>query len=215
MPNLKVRKIKTKKSTSRTLLQKSKTRKSKKTNTVSKNKKHLVGKVYAEWCGACKSLQPNWTEMLTQLNGNKWANYSPQQKEVEMKKSIMVNKDGTVLEIIQIQDSDYDSAKNTRSELRDLEANGYPTIFRKKMHIPNSPMEYYNGDRTPEDMIRWAFDHSTQSNQSKQRESHTESLSSGGSKYSKHHNSKKSYRKKSNMHNKSFSQKISSFWGWK
>jgi len=182
----------------------SKTRKQKKSN-----KKHLVGKVYAEWCGACQSLQPNWTEMLTQLNGDKWENYSPEQKEVEMKKSIMVNKDGTVLEIIQIQDSDYDNVKNNRSELRDLEANGYPTIFRKKMHIPNSPMEYYNGDRTPEDMIRWAFDHS---NQSKPPESHTEPFSSGGSKY---HNSKKSYRKKSNMHNKSFSQKISSFWGWK
>jgi len=175
---------------------------SKKQISKKSEKKHIFGKVYAEWCGACKQLQPNWVEMLTKLNGNKWDEYSPQEKEQEMKKTIMVNKDGTVLEIIQIQDSDYENYKSQHSDLRDLEANGYPTIFRKKMHIPNSPIEYYNGNRSPDDLIDWALDRTRK----EELESPFVHFNNGGKKRVKSHKKQKKH---------SFSQKISNFWGWK
>ena len=50
-------------------------------------KKHVFGKVYAEWCGACQHLEPNWIQMIDklkqqdQLNGKEWAKYTPDQKK--------------------------------------------------------------------------------------------------------------------------------------
>ena len=39
-------------------------------------KTHLFGKVYADWCGACQALKPNWDHMLTQLKRHNSTNFS-------------------------------------------------------------------------------------------------------------------------------------------
>jgi len=165
-------------------------------------KTHLFGKVYADWCGACQALKPNWDHMLTQLKRHNSTNFS--HPEQHIKKSIMVNKDGTVLEIIQIQDSDYENYKTKYTDiLGNLEANGYPTIFRKKMHIPDSPIEYYQGERTPENMIKWALDETRREDNNKRF--------MGGKKYGY----KKYRHNTAKRNNCSFSQRIANFWGWK
>jgi thiol-disulfide isomerase/thioredoxin len=187
-----------------------KNQKSKKSLSIQKKqnksqKKHVFGKVYAEWCGACQNLEPNWIEMIDKLkqqeklNSQEWSKFTPDQKKQEMKKSIVINKDGTILEIIQIEDTDYDSFKSNNSKFSDLTANGFPTIFRK---IENSPVEYYQGDRSPDDMINWALNRKVINN------------IGGSSKRDnkKHHN--KTYKKPVNNCNSTFSQKISKFWGW-
>jgi thiol-disulfide isomerase/thioredoxin len=168
-------------------------------------KKHVFGKVYAEWCGACQNLQPNWIEMIDKLkqqdtNGKEWSNYTPEQKQQEMKKTIVINKDGTVLEIIQIEDTDYDNFKSNNSKFNDLTANGFPTIFRK---IENSPIEYYQGDRSPDNMIHWALNRPTIGGSNKKG-------SNKDKKQKINHN--KTYKKSLNS---TFSQKIAKFWGWK
>jgi hypothetical protein len=113
-----------------------------------------------------------------------------------MKKKIIINKDGTVLEIIQIEDTDYDNFKSNNTELRDLTANGFPTIFRK---IEDSPIEYYEGDRSPDNMIHWALNRPTIGGTNKKER-----------KQKIYHN--KTYKKSLNS---TFSQKIAKFWGWK
>jgi thiol-disulfide isomerase/thioredoxin len=170
-------------------------------------KKHVFGKVYAEWCGACQNLEPNWIEMIDKLkqedklNSQEWSNFTPDQKKQEMKKTIVINKDGTILEIIQIEDTDYDNFKSNNSQFSDLTANGFPTIFRK---IENSPVEYYQGDRSPDDMIQWALNRKVINN-------------IGGSSKRDNNNNKrhnKTHKKPVNNCNSTFSQKISKFWGW-
>jgi len=165
-------------------------------NNTEKKTKHLFGKVYAEWCGACKALKPKWDTMVNQLKTN---TYLPKEEEQQISDSTMVHKNGIVLEIIEINSGDYDNFKTKYSNvLGDLNANGYPTIFRK---ISHSPVEYYQGDRSPEDLIAWALN-----------ETRKEKQNMGGSKryhHQKHNNTLK------NNHNKSFSQRIADFWGWK
>jgi len=177
----------------------------KKTTSASSKKKHVFGKVYAEWCGACQNLQPKWVEMLDKLKGDEWKTLPQDKKEQEMKKSIFIDKNGTILEIIQIQDSDYDSYKSHRPELSSLEATGYPTIFRK---IEDSPIEYYKGDRSPEDMISWALN--SPSSPMRIMGGNKKSMN----KQNKHSKTKK-HRKSCGACNSGFSQTISKFWGWK
>lgn len=181
---------------------KEKIKKSKNLKTVKKYKQNssdpkcIFGKVFANWCGACKGLKPEWIKMIKQLQ-----NKDPVVSEKEMNldestTSIIIKKDGIVLEILQILDSDFENIKKSRSELSDFEANGYPTIFRK---MENSPIEYYQGARSPEDMINWAI---------------SKKGPIIGGEYSKKIHKKT--QKKSRIPFKSrFSQSISNFWGWK
>jgi thiol-disulfide isomerase/thioredoxin len=173
-------------------------------------KKHIFGKVYADWCGACNGLLPKWMKMLHQLKGKEWKNIPEEKKQEEMKKSIFIDKNGTVLEIIQIQDSDYDSYKSRRPELSSLEATGYPTIFRK---IEDSPIEYYNGDRSPEDMISWAL--SANSAPIKIENKILPIMGGNKKSHSKHNKTEKKHKKTCSACNSGFSQTISNFWGWK
>jgi len=204
----KEKKSKEKKAKSRSTKTKKRISKLKKSKNA---KKHLFGKVYAEWCGACQALEPKWEDMVNQLKGQKSNSFS--EPEQNIKESIIVNKDGTVLEIIKIQDSEYDSYKSKYNDvLGNLEANGYPTIFRKKLHIPESPIEYYQGDRSPDNMIAWALDETRKEQQQQQEEKRQRQMFIGGSKRNRKYRHNTAKR---NNCNSSFSQRISNFWGWK
>jgi thiol-disulfide isomerase/thioredoxin len=94
----------------------------------------IVGKVYADWCGHCKSLKPEWNKLKT-----------------------MIQKDR--VQFIEIEESE--SAKRSQFEKktkRSLNVNGYPTIF--KIHT-NKPVEYYTGPRTAQDMRQWILSSSS------------------------------------------------------
>jgi len=201
----KLNKTKTKsKTNSNNSLKKTKTRRNK--STVSQ-KKHIFGKVYAEWCGACNHLLPSWIKMLNQLKGDEWKDISEEEKQEQMKQSIFIDKNGTILEIIQIQDSDYDNYKSHRQELNSLNASSYPTIFRK---IGDSPIEYYKGDRSPEDMISWALNtySPTMRIMGGVKKIHT-------NKHNKTDKNHKNHKKSCGACNSGFSQTIAKFWGWK
>lgn len=174
----------------------------------SSNKKCIFGKVFANWCGACNALKPNWIKMVDSLNGETRSEeeLKHQLELEESKKTIIINKDGMILEIMQIPDTDYESYKNERPELSDLEANGYPTIFRK---MNNSPIEYYNGTREPTAMIQWAMGIGDKSNRP--------AVITGGDKSTnqikKNHN--KTHKKSCGACKSNFSKSIADFWGWK
>jgi len=176
---------------------KSKTQKSRSSNSPNV-KKYLFGKVYADWCGACQALKPNWDEMISILK-----KYDKSQSERQLNDSnVVANMDGIVIEVIEIQDTNFDSYTKKNKLLNDLTANGYPTIFRKEIEpTQTSKFEYYTGGRNPNDMIAWASGKPT----------------IGGSKHYKryHHNKYRHNTVKKNYHNKSFSQRIAEFWGWK
>ena len=97
-----------------------------------KKKTIVVGKVYAEWCGHCQMLKPEWKKMKNHINTKK-GNVNVMFVEIEEKE--MNNK----------------LKRLEKKHGVSVSANGYPTLFR----INNGQVAYYNGNRTYEKMADW------------------------------------------------------------
>lgn len=91
--------------------------------------KTIVGKIYANWCGHCQSLKPEWQMMRSTI------------------------KNGSNIQFIEIEEGQINKLERFKKQFPNLEVNGYPTIF--KIH-PNRSIEYYNGARLAYDMKKWA-----------------------------------------------------------
>lgn len=90
----------------------------------------VIGKIYANWCGACNALKPEWEKM---------------RKILSLKRR--------PLEWVEIEESE---VKEKLSELKkkygvDVSYTGYPTIFT----IKDGQVKYYNGDRSAHKMADW------------------------------------------------------------
>lgn len=102
------------------------------------NNKHLVvGLIYASWCGHCQSLKPEWETMKKNMG----------------EKKVLSNS-----QIIEIEDSDPSKNekinkinKALKGGATKLEANGYPTIFKKMGKV----LEYYDGERSAAAIENW------------------------------------------------------------
>ena len=105
----------------------------------------VVGKIFAEWCGHCVALKPEWAKMKNIM-------------KYEMGRSI---KDHNI-NIIEIGDTkenkkmgktvDAMVAEFNKTHLTNLAINGgYPTIFK----LCNGKMEYFDGPRTSHEIWKW------------------------------------------------------------
>lgn len=97
--------------------------------------KLMIGLIYANWCGHCQSLKPEWETMKHDLI---------EKSEVQP------------YQIIEIEESDEDKEQKMNSINRrligdKLKSDGYPTIFK----INNDRIEYYEGGRTAKDIKEW------------------------------------------------------------
>jgi thiol-disulfide isomerase/thioredoxin len=103
-----------------------------KRRTAKKRDVVIVGKIYADWCGHCQTLGPEWKKMKTLMHkkkGKKNLVYAEiEEKEIESKLR-KLEKDHRVT----------------------VSANGYPTLFR----IEKGKVVYYNGERHADKMSEW------------------------------------------------------------
>lgn len=90
----------------------------------------IVGKIYADWCGHCQSLKPEWYKMKKML---KYKNKN--------------------IQFIEIEENQQQKLNKFKKKFPKLEINGYPTIFKIKA---NKQIEYYTGNRITNDMKKWA-----------------------------------------------------------
>jgi thiol-disulfide isomerase/thioredoxin len=118
-----------------------------KRDTRTDNKKQLnptlvVGKIYADWCGHCKTLEPKWEIFDKKIT-----------KRFDKKNKPLVYK---------VEESDIDDPavglESLRVHLADPTEKvsvqgGYPTIFK----IVNGVLSYYDGPREVGPMIMWAM----------------------------------------------------------
>ena len=93
--------------------------------------KRIVGKIYANWCGACKALEPAWTKMEEHVGGKVDVVNIESEKQDEKIKEFNT-KHGTDLAL----------------------QKGYPTMFSLNH---GGSLEYYNGDRSEKALIDWAM----------------------------------------------------------
>jgi thiol-disulfide isomerase/thioredoxin len=98
-------------------------------NTSKDKKNTVVCKIYANWCGHCKDLEPVWAELKNLLEPNKSI------EMIEIEESEMKKKLGELKNICK----------------QDINVAGFPTIVK----ICNKKVEYYQGERTLEAMRNW------------------------------------------------------------
>jgi len=103
----------------------------------------LIGKIYADWCGHCRMLKPEWNKLkynIKQKNGSHGyqIHYIEIEQSAEQSKVDEVNKK-------------YLHATDKKLALQ----GGYPTIFK----IMNGHLEYYSGPRKAEAMQKWFLHH--------------------------------------------------------
>lgn len=109
----------------------------------------VVGKIYADWCGHCKSLNGEWKKLKKMIKLGRGR---------DLKNS--------VFEFVELGDTPKNQEKGITVDylLENFNANrfpngdqmlaldgGYPTIFK----ICNNKLEYYSGNRTANEMFSW------------------------------------------------------------
>ncbi len=98
-------------------------------------RKNIVGKLYATWCGHCKTLEPEWKKM---------------------KRTVKKMMKGGV-EFVEIESENMDNglAKlNNKFRTNVKLQGGYPTLF--KIDMDRKKVEYYNGNREANEMTKWS-----------------------------------------------------------
>lgn len=92
----------------------------------------IIGLVHAEWCGHCQELKPKWDVMRTRL-----------QKTPS-------------IEIKEVEVSDTIGLSNLKETHPSLEINGYPTIFKINRVGKDDSIQYYEGAREVDSLVKWA-----------------------------------------------------------
>ena len=95
-----------------------------------RNSNLVVGKVYADWCVHCHSLKPEWSKMKGILQKRKYGIQYVEIEELEIPTKFAEVKSKYGVEV---------------------SADNYPTLFK----IEKGKLEYYNGERTAQQMADW------------------------------------------------------------
>jgi thiol-disulfide isomerase/thioredoxin len=93
----------------------------------------LLVLVFANWCGHCEMLKPEWSKM---------------------KEELLMHPGFKHGKILEIEDSDPEKDAKLKELGDNITINGYPTIFKKPY---NGPVEYYGGERNKDEMMAWAI----------------------------------------------------------
>jgi len=116
-------------------IRKRRTKKTKKTRTHQKKKKYpsAYGHVYSTECGHCINMQEDWDNLTNEV------------KEVN-----------NAIELIDISENRQENVDEMNKKYHtDLKFSGFPTIF--KVIQKKTPVQYYTGDRSTENMKKWLF----------------------------------------------------------
>jgi thiol-disulfide isomerase/thioredoxin len=107
-------------------------RKTAKTPTANTKRQLIVGKVYANWCGHCQTLKPEWARMENEIR------QIPRMNHVVF---------------VAIEESEKDKMAKFNAAHGALKVSGYPTIFSHGQ----GGIRYYNGTRDAESLKQWVL----------------------------------------------------------
>ena len=122
-------------------------------NTNKKRKIHkktvIIGKIFADWCGHCVRLKSEWAKMKTKIKHNMGRSLKHMTIEFVELGDTQENqmRNITVDQLV----SDFNKKHFPMGE-NEISSEGFPTIFR----ICNKKIDYYTGERTANNLYKWA-----------------------------------------------------------
>ena len=131
-----------------------KTKRSKKLNKNTKKlrkipkKKIVIGKIYADWCGHCKTLNPEWQQMKDMIKLNSGRSLKNVEFQIHEMGETAENDMRNITLQQQIDDFNYKHFPNGDKKVA---SDGFPTLFK----ICRKRIEYYNGPRMAKELYSW------------------------------------------------------------
>lgn len=104
----------------------------------------VVGKIYADWCGACQQLLPSWKEMREELT--KEIKNPPPKTPTQKYIFVEIESTNQDAQIKELNDTYLQGSKEKVAIQR-----GYPTLFK----IIKNKLYYYDGARDPTSLINY------------------------------------------------------------
>lgn len=106
----------------------------------------IIGKIYADWCGHCIALVPEWKKMKQMVYEKRFENTNVIFKEIgdtKENKKRGIKMDSLIAKL----------NKDNRAGQEPVKIDGgFPTIFK----IYNGKLEYYKGSRDAKSIFEWA-----------------------------------------------------------
>ena len=111
--------------------------------------KVVVGQIFAEWCGHCKSLKGEWKKLKRMIKLGKGRDLKNSTFEfVEIGDTPKNQQKGLTVEYL-LEKFNANRFPNGDQQL--VVDSGYPTLFK----VCNNKLEYYSGNRTAKEMFSW------------------------------------------------------------
>lgn len=107
-------------------------------------KKVVCGLVYANWCGHCVALKPEWVKMVKSIKEKVSKN--------KYDEPIFVPFEQSKIELLQ----DFNTKNSQYLDNKSITYSGFPTLFK----IHDGKITYYNGPRQSDAMEKWFMSNS-------------------------------------------------------
>lgn len=115
----------------------------------SPKKKMLVGKIYADWCGHCVSLKPEWAKLKNMIKHN--MGRSLKNVHIEFVEIGDTEENKSIGKTVDNMIHDFNNKHMSNSPTKLALDGGYPTVF-KHCH---GKLEYYKGERNAAALYKW------------------------------------------------------------
>jgi len=102
-------------------------------------KKMVCGLIFAEWCGHCSSLKPEWISMVKSI--------APKVKTKEYEEPIFAPFEHGSIDVL----NEFNQKNSQYLDKKSVTYSGFPTIFK----IQQGKISYYEGERSAGAMEKW------------------------------------------------------------